>query len=138
MISLTYAVSGILVAITALLFYLDLLDSITQTLAWTAIFFVASAAASSAYLTVSESFPLELRAIAIAVFYAFGTGLGGVLGPFVFGALIDAGSRLHIMWGYLAGAMLMLAAAWIEAKIGVAAERRPLEDVAPPLCSADR
>jgi MFS family permease len=138
MISLTYAVSGILVAITAVLFYLDLLDSITQTLCWTAIFFVASAAASSAYLTVSESFPLELRAIAIAVFYAFGTGLGGVLGPFVFGALIDAGSRLHIMWGYLAGAMLMLAAAWIEAKIGVAAERRPLEDVAPPLCSADR
>jgi MFS family permease len=138
MITITYAASGLLVAATALLFYLGLLDSVTQTLAWTAIFFVASAAASSAYLTVSESFPLELRAIAIAVFYAFGTGLGGVLGPFVFGALIDAGSRLHIMWGYLAGAMLMLAAAWIEAKIGVAAERRPLEDIAPPLCSADR
>ena len=138
MISLTYALSGVLIATTAVLFYLDMLDSVTQTAAWTAIFFVASAAASSAYLTVSESFPLELRAIAIAVFYAFGTGLGGVLGPFVFGALIEAGSRVEIMWGYLAGAVLMIAAAVIEMLLGINAERRPLEDVAVPLCSAER
>lgn len=138
MISLTYALSGVLIAATAVLFYLELLHAATQTMAWTAIFFVASAAASSAYLTVSESFPLELGAIAIAVFYAFGTGLGGVLGPFVFGALIDAGSRVDIMWGYLAGAMLMLAAAGVEMALGVNAERRPLEDVAIPLSSADR
>jgi MFS family permease len=138
MISITYALSGVLISITAVLFYLELLHAVTQTAAWTAIFFVASAAASSAYLTVSESFPLELRAVAIAVFYAFGTGLGGVLGPFVFGALIDAGSRLDIMWGYLLGAVLMIAAAIVEMILGVNAERRPLEDVATPLCSAER
>ena len=81
MITATYALSGVLMALTGWLFALGVLDAMQQTLAWTVIFFVASAAASSAYLTVGESFPLEMRAIAIALFYAFGTGVGGVAGP---------------------------------------------------------
>jgi MFS family permease len=103
--------------------------------AWSAIFFFASAGASAAYLTVGESFPLEIRASSIALFYAIGTGIGGVFGPLVFGALIDAGSRTEILWGYLLGGGLMLAAAITEALLGVAAERKSLEDVAPPLSS---
>jgi len=101
------------------------------------IFFVASAAASSAYLTVSETFPLEIRALAIAFFYAIGTGIGGVAGPWLFGALIDTGSRWSLFGGYLFGAVLMLAAAVIAARFGVAAERKPLESVARPLAAAD-
>jgi len=90
----------------------------------------------SAYLTVGESFPLEVRAVAIALFYAFGTGVGGVAGPALFGALIDTGSRTSIMWGYLLGGFLMLVGAATAAALGVRAERRPLEDVAPPLSVA--
>ena len=86
-----------------------------QTFAWTVIFFFASAAASSAYLTVSETFPLEIRALAIAVFYAIGTGIGGVAGPWLFGALIDTGSRASLFGGYLLGAVLMIAAGVIAA-----------------------
>jgi MFS family permease len=135
MITATYAISGILMAITGWLFVLGVLDAVQQTAAWTAIFFVASAAASSAYLTVGESFPLEMRAIAIALFYAFGTGVGGVAGPALFGALIDTGSRMSIMWGYLLGGGLMLGAAVVAAFLAVPAERRALEDIAPPLSS---
>ncbi|MCK6453377.1 MAG: MFS transporter [Alphaproteobacteria bacterium] len=137
MIASTYALSGALMALTGILFQQGVLDAAGQTAAWTVIFFFASAAASSAYLTVSESFPLELRAMAIAVFYAFGTGVGGVVAPALFGALIDTGSRGEILWGYVLGGALMLAAAAVEAKLGVAAERRPLEEVARPLSSAD-
>ncbi len=133
MIVLTYALSGILMAITGWLFVLGVLDAVQQTMAWTVIFFVASAAASSAYLTVGESFPLEMRAIAIALFYAFGTGVGGVAGPALFGALIDTGSRMSILWGYLLGGALMVFAAIVAAFLAVPAERRPLEEVAPPL-----
>jgi MFS family permease len=133
MIVLTYALSGILMGITGWLFVLGILDAVQQTIAWTAIFFVASAAASSAYLTVGESFPLEMRAIAIALFYAFGTGVGGVAGPALFGALIDTGSRVSILWGYLLGGALMVFAAIVAAFLAVPAERRPLEEVAPPL-----
>ena len=97
------------------------------------IFFVASAAASSAYLTVGEIFPLEIRAVAIAFFYAIGTGLGGVAGPLLFGALIASGSRESVFMGYLLGSALMIVAAGIEWRWGVAAERRPLEAVARPL-----
>ena len=111
MITTTYAVSGVLMALTGWLFTLGVLDATHQTLAWTVIFFVASAAASSAYLTVGESFPLEMRAIAIALFYAFGTGVGGVAGPALFGVLIDTGSRVSILWGYLLGGGLMVGAA---------------------------
>ena len=93
MITATYALSGVLMALTGWLFACGVLDAVQQTLAWTAIFFFASAAASSAYLTVGESFPLEVRAVAIALFYAFGTGVGGVAGPALFGALIETGER---------------------------------------------
>jgi MFS family permease len=138
MITVTYAVSGILMAATGWLFALGVLDAVQQTIAWTVIFFVASAAASSAYLTVGESFPLEVRAIAIALFYAFGTGVGGVAGPALFGALIDTGSRGSILWGYLLGGALMLGAAVVAAILAVPAERRALEDIAPPLSSVLR
>jgi MFS family permease len=135
MISATYGISGVLMALTGAMFAAGWLDAVQQTLAWTAIFFVASAAASSAYLTVGESFPLEVRAIAIAVFYAFGTGLGGVAGPLLFGTLIDTGSRLSVFYGYLLGGVLMIVAAVVAAFLAVNAERRSLEDVAPPLSS---
>jgi len=137
MIALTYAVSGALLAVTAWLFWAGWLDATTQTIAWSVIFFVASAAASSAYLTVSETFPLELRAVAIAVFYAIGTGVGGVAGPAIFGALIDTGSRPHLAVGYIAGAALMLVAALVQWCWGVAAERRSLESVCRPLAAVD-
>jgi MFS family permease len=135
MITLTYGISGVLMALTGWLFAQGMLDAVQQTAAWTIIFFVASAAASSAYLTVGESFPLEVRAIAIAVFYAFGTAVGGVAGPALFGALIDTGSRMSIFWGYLLGAGLMVAAAVVAALLAVNAERRSLEEVAPPLAA---
>ena len=136
MITVTYALSGVLMALTGWLFALGWLDAMQQTLAWTVIFFVASAAASSAYLTVGESFPLEMRAIAIALFYAFGTGVGGVAGPWLFGVLIDTGERTSILWGYLLGGGLMVGAAVVAAFLAVPAERRALEDIAPPLSSA--
>jgi MFS family permease len=101
------------------------------------VFFFASAAASSAYLTVSEIFPLELRALAIAFFYAIGTGIGGIVGPLVFGMLINSGSRASVAIGYGIGSVLMIAAAAVEAVWGVAAERRPLEAVSRPLAFID-
>ncbi|HEY4405929.1 MAG TPA: MFS transporter [Xanthobacteraceae bacterium] len=133
MIGTTYAVSGILLAGTGYLFSEGLLTAQTQTLAWMVIFFFASAAASSAYLTVSETFPLEIRALAIAFFYAIGTGVGGAAGPWLFGMLIDTGSRSSVAAGYSLGAALMIAAALIEWCWGIAAERRPLESVCQPL-----
>jgi MFS family permease len=135
MITFTYALSGIAMTATGFLFAKGALGAVEQTIAWTAIFFVASAAASSAYLTVGESFPLEVRAVAISVFYAFGTAVGGIAGPALFGALIETGSRDEILWGYVLGGGLMLIAAGFEAILGVAAERRSLEEVAPPLSS---
>jgi MFS family permease len=126
-------VSGLLLIGAGLLFEQGMLTAVQQTIAWTTIFFFASAAASAAYLTVGESFPLEMRAIAIALFYAFGTGIGGVAGPIVFGALIETGARIDILYGYLLGGGLMLAAAVVAFWLGVDAERRSLEDVAAPL-----
>ncbi len=137
MIASTYALSGVLLAITADLFTRGLLSAQTQTAAWMMVFFFASAAASSAYLTVSEIFPLEIRALAIAFFYAAGTGVGGIAGPLLFGALIDTGSRGSVALGYCLGAALMLGAAAVEAVWGVAAERRALEAVARPLALVD-
>ena len=137
MIAATYALSGILLAGAGYLFATGVLSAAGQTLAWMAIFFVASAAASSAYLTVSETFPLEIRALAIAFFYAVGTGIGGVAGPWLLGSLIDTGSRWSVFGGYLLGSALMLAAALVAALWGVAAERKPLEAVAPPLAAVD-
>jgi MFS family permease len=103
---------------------------------WSAIFFFASAAASSAYLTASEVFPLELRALAIAVFYAFGTAAGGVAAPWIFGALIGTGERAAVFGGYVFGAALMLLAAAVAWRIGVNAERVSLEGVATPLSAS--
>jgi MFS family permease len=137
MIASTYAISGLLLLASAALFAAGKLDATTMTIAWSVVFFFASAAASSAYLTVSESFPLEVRALAIAVFYALGTAIGGVAGPWLFGVLIGTGDASKIAGGYAFGAALMLAAAAIELWLGVAAERRSLEDVAAPLSSAD-
>ncbi len=137
MIAATYGISGLLLAGAGYLFAIGALSATGQTIAWMAIFFVASAAASSAYLTVSETFPLEVRALAIAFFYAFGTGIGGVAGPWLFGALIDTGSRWSVFAGYLFGAALMLMAALVAARFGVAAERKPLESVSRPLAAAD-
>ncbi|MBL8538758.1 MAG: MFS transporter [Betaproteobacteria bacterium] len=137
MISFTYAASGVLLAVTAVLFDRGLLDATTQTLCWMIIFFFASAAASSAYLTVSESFPLEVRAFAIALFFVLGTAIGGVIGPWLFGTLIETGARGNITMGYLLGAALMIGAAIVELLIGVNAERRSLESVAAPLSSVE-
>jgi MFS family permease len=137
MIAATYAVSGILLAVTGYLFGLGILSAQSQTAAWMMIFFFASAAASSAYLTVGETFPLEIRALAIAFFYAVGTGVGGVSGPLVFGMLIETGSRWSVFVGYLAGAVMMVMAAAVEWYWGVAAERKPLEQIARPLAFID-
>jgi MFS family permease len=136
MIAFTYGISGLLLALTGFLFARGLLDATEQTIAWTIIFFFASAAASSAYLTVSETFPVEIRALAIAVFYAAGTALGGAGAPYLFGALIATGSREAVVSGYYLGAGLMMVAAVVAAIFGVAAERKPLEEVARPLSAA--
>jgi MFS family permease len=133
MITATYAISGVLLAVSGYGFMLGALTAQTQTIAWMVIFFFASAAASSAYLTVSETFPLEIRALAIAFFYAIGTGIGGVIGPFLFGMLIDTGSRASVFAGYLLGAVLMIVAAAVEWRWGIAAERKSLEAVTRPL-----
>ena len=133
MIALTYVLAGVGLALTAVGFLAGWLDALRQTLAWSAVFFLASAAASSAYLTVSEVFPLELRAQAIAIFYAVGTGAGGFVAPWLFGALIATGSRGAVAVGYGIGAVLVIAAGLIALRWGVDAERRMLEHVAPPL-----
>ena len=137
MIAATYALSGVGLLLTGLAFVAGLLDATTQTLAWSAVFFLASAAASSAYLTVSEVFPLEMRALAISLFYAIGTGVGGFAAPALFGALIETGSRVSVFVGYAVGAALVLVAAAVAWRHAVDAERRPLEDIAPPLGAAD-
>ena len=137
MIAFTYIMSGALLTVSGYLFEQGVLSAAQQTFAWTIIFFFASAAASSAYLTVSETFPLEIRALAIAFFYAVGTGIGGMAGPWLFGVLIDTGSRMSLFGGYLLGAVLMIAAGVIAAFFAVPAERRSLEDVARPLAFVD-
>ena len=135
MIAATYGLAGILLALSGWLFHAGLLTAQTQTFAWTVIFFIASAAASSAYLTVSEIFPLEIRAVAIAIFYAIGTLAGGVGAPVLFGWIIGTGSITALFMGYLLAAALMIFGALVEAWIGVPAERRSLEHVAAPLSS---
>jgi MFS family permease len=133
MITGCYAVSGVLIIVVGLLFKAGVFSAAEQTAAWSLIFFFASAGASAAYLTVGEAFPLEARALTIALFYAFGTAIGGIAGPAVFGALIDTGSRQNILWGYVLGGALMLVAAVVEVLLGIDAERRSLEDIAAPI-----
>jgi len=135
MIALTYSVSGLLLAVSGYLFSIGVFTAQTQTIAWMVIFFFASPAASAAYLTVSETFPLEVRALAIALFYAIGTGIGGVAGPALFGILIDTGSRNSVFAGYLLGSVLMIASAIIAWRYCIDAERKSLEEVARPLAA---
>jgi MFS family permease len=137
MITLSYIGSAVVVVVLAVLF-------VTRTGgAWTFIavlavaFFLASAGASAAYLTVSEIFPMETRALAIAFFYAVGTGIGGITGPLLFGQLINSGQRGQVVWSFLIGAVVMAVAGLVELWLGVAAERRPLEELALPLTVAD-
>ena len=132
MIALTYIVSGIGLALTGAAFVAGWLDALGQALCWSAVFFFASAAASSAYLTVSEVFPLEMRGFAIAVFYAVGTGAGGFVAPLLFGWLVGTGSRDAVAAGYGLGALLVIAAGLIALRHGIDAERKPLEEIAPP------
>jgi MFS family permease len=133
MIAVTYVSAGIALALTGWAFTEGLLNARTQALCWSAVFFLASAAASSAYLTVSEVFPLETRALAISVFYAIGTGAGGFIGPVLFGALIESGSREAVGAGYAVAAVLVIVAGLLALRHGVDAERKPLEEVAAPL-----
>jgi len=136
MIAGTFIVSALLLILTGWLFATGHLSIAGQNALWTLIFFVASPAASSAYLTVSELFPLETRALAIAFFFSLGTGAGGIVAPWLFGTLIGTGSAWLLFYGYLAAAALMIAAAVIEILFGVAAERQSLEKIAAPLSSA--
>jgi MFS family permease len=133
MIAGTYILSGVLLVITGVLFDNGTLTATTQTIAWCVIFFFASAGASAAYLTVSEIFPMETRAMAIAFFYATGTIIGGFGGPLLFGALIESGKPSQIFVGYLIGAIVMIIGGVIQATMGVEAAQRDLEDIAPPL-----
>lgn len=135
MIALTYVLAGVGLALTGWAFMQGWLDARGQALCWSAVFFLASAAASSAYLTVSEVFPLEMRAIAIAIFYAVGMGAGGFAAPLLFGLLIETGSRGAVMVGYCIGAGLVIVAGLLALRHAADAERKPLEEVAPPLSS---
>lgn len=137
MISATYIVSAVLLAITGYMFTKGLLNATTQTIAWCIVFYFASCGASAAYLTVSEVFPLETRSLAIAFFYSVGTAAGGISGPIIFGALIQTQSRHNVFIGYLIGAVLMAAAGLVEVFLGVSAERKSLESIARPLSAVD-
>jgi MFS family permease len=137
MIAATFAISGLLLFLTGYLFAQNALSSTSQTALWTVMFFFASPAASSAYLTVSEIFPLEMRALAIAIFYSAGTAVGGIIAPWYFGRLIDTGLRVELWHGYIVAGALMLGAAVIEVIFGIAAEQKSLEDIAEPLSAVD-
>jgi MFS family permease len=137
MISGCYVIAGLLLAFTGYLFLQDVLTAVTQTIMWCIIFFFASAAASAAYLTVSEVFPMEVRALAIALFYAIGTGIGGVAAPYIFARLTETGDRPSLFIAYLLGAGLMIFAAIVEFFFGVKAEGQSLESVATPLTATD-
>ncbi|WP_426567206.1 MFS transporter [Angustibacter sp. McL0619] len=135
MISICYIGSGLLLVATAI--FLTGLDATTLTLCWCAVFFLASAGTSAAYLTVSEIFPMETRAMSIALFYAVGTGLGGIIGPLLFGKLVATNDLGNVAVGYYIGAGLMIAGGLVEVFLGVDAERKSLEDVAEPLSAQD-
>jgi MFS family permease len=138
MILFTYGTSGLLLLLSAYLFHGGHLDATTQTAFWCVIFFLASAGASSAYLTVSEIFPLELRGQAISFFFALSQGAGGVVAPFLFGHLIGGANNPHpdrtpLSWGYAIGAVIMIIGGLVAWFLGVDAERKSLEDIANPL-----
>ena len=135
MITATYATAGVLLAAVAVPFASGHLGLKGLGISFTIIFFVASSAASAAYLTVSEIFPLEIRAFAIAIFYAAGTLLGGVGAPLLFGVLIASGRKPLLAIGYGIGAALMIGAALLELFIGVEAAGKSLESISKPLQS---
>jgi MFS family permease len=137
MITLSYIGSAVVVVVLAVLFVTGTGGAWTFIAVLAVAFFLASAGASAAYLTVSEIFPMETRALAIAFFYAVGTAIGGITGPLLFGQLINSGQRAEVMWSFLIGAVVMAAAGLVELWLGVAAERRPLEELALPLTVAD-
>ncbi len=130
MIALTYVLAGALVALAGLGMARGWLTAASQTLLWSLAFFVASAAASSAYLTVSELFPVELRGMAIAVFYAVGTAVGGLAAPALFGALVETGDRSRVFDAYLVSAGLLILGGITAMWLGVSAERKSLEQLA--------
>jgi MFS family permease len=137
MISGTYMISGALLLVTALLFNADVLNATTLTLCWCVVLFFASAGASSAYLTVSEVFPMETRALAIAFFYAIGTGIGGVAGPQLFSRLVASGETGQVAIAFAIGGVLMLAAGIVAFFLAVKAEGQSLENIAKPLTAED-
>jgi MFS family permease len=137
MISSTYIISGVGLVVVGYLFQQDSITATQLTVGWSVIFFFASAGASAAYLTVSEIFPMETRAMAIAFFYAVATGIGGIIGPALYGHNIATGNRTTVFYGYLLGAGLMILGGITEIIIGVNAERRGLEDVATPLTAEE-
>jgi MFS family permease len=137
MISSTYAFAGLVIIVAELFFLRGWLTAETQTLLWAVTFFAASAAASAGYLTVSEVFPVEMRALAIALFYAVGTAVGGLGAPAFFGELIQRDRPDLLVYGYLVGAGLMIVAAVVEVVLGVQSERKGLEEIAAPI-SAER
>jgi MFS family permease len=137
MISGTYLISGVGLALIGYLFQQDAVTATQLTVGWSVIFFFASAGASAAYLTVSEIFPMETRAMAIAFFYACATGVGGIIGPALYGHNIATGSRTTVFFGYLLGAALMVVGGLTEIWLGVDAEQRTLEDVAEPLTAGE-
>jgi MFS family permease len=137
MISGTYILSGILLLVTAWLFSAGVLNAVTLTLCWCVVLFFASAGASSAYLTVSEIFPMETRALAIAFFYAIGTAAGGISGPLLFADLVGTGKVGDTVLAFVIGAILMIVAGLVEVVLGVRAERKSLEDLATPLTASE-
>jgi MFS family permease len=137
MIAGTYILSGVLLLGTAFLFQQGTLNATTTTLCWTVVLFFASTGASSAYLTVSEVFPMETRAMAIAFFYAIGTAIGGITGPQLFSRLIETGNTDNVALAFAIGAALMIAAGVVAVFYGVDAERQSLEDIAKPLTAQD-
>ena len=137
MIAGTYLASGLLLLLTAYLFDQGALNATTMTACWCVVLFFASAGASSAYLTVSEVFPMETRAMAIAFFYAIGTAAGGITGPLLFSSLVSSGKVTDTVLAFCIGASLMILAGLVEIFLGVKAERRGLEDIAQPLTAAD-
>jgi MFS family permease len=137
MIAGTYIVSGVLLAITAFLFKAHTFGAWGLTAAWCVIFFFASAGASSAYLTVSEIFPMETRALAIALFYAIGTAIGGITGPLLFAKLVGSGDATQVAYGYLLGAALMIGAGVVQATIGLEVAQQRLEDIATPITAEE-
>jgi len=137
MITLTYVGSAVVTVVLAVLFVSHTGDVWTFIVVLATAFFLASSGASGAFLTVSEIFPMETRALAIAFFYAAGTAVGGISGPLVFGQLINSGQRAQVAWSFLIGAVLMAGAGLVEHWFGIACEQRSLEELALPLTMAE-